>query len=227
MSTEATEPLTDPVVDPPIVEPNPDGGDPPIVEPKTAPDYTGKTIEELQALIIGKDNRLKDVTAESIKRKEKLREIAATQEEADKTSLIEQNKYKELYDKELLKNQELTPIIEGLNTFKDEVTKREEAKVSELETKLAANEREEYEMLKDSLPVAKKIQYLENKLSNRNGINIASTRGNNGTSVTDFPKNNKELFALGAEKMKELKQQNPEKYLEVMAIEPGREPKAN
>ncbi len=222
MSTEATE-QTQENTEESVNEESQQGQETTTQETKIVPDYTGKTIEELQALIIGKDNRLKDVTAESIKRKEKLREIATNQEEADKTSLIEQNKYKELYDKELLKNQELTPIIEGLNTFKDEVTKREEAKVSELETKLAANEREEYEMLKDSLPVAKKIQYLENKLSNRNGINIASTRGNNGTSVTDFPKNNKELFELGPEKMKELKQSNPEKYLEVMAIDPGRE----
>ena len=223
MAEPVKEPSQDPVVEPPIVEPNPDGGDPPIVEPVKAPDYTGKTIEELQALIVGKDNRLKDVTAESIKRKEKLREIATNQDDADKKSLEEQNKYKELWEKSMAEVNDLKPQIEQLNTFKDDVTKREEAKVSELETKLTADEQKEYGLLKETLPVATKIQYLENKLSNRNGINIASTRGNNGTSVTDFPKNNKELFALGTDKMKELKQLNLEKYNEIIAIHPGQE----
>lgn len=57
------------------------------------------TVEELQASISKLENNLKEVTKESIQRKERIREMEAVQKNTEEARLKEQNEFKSLYEK--------------------------------------------------------------------------------------------------------------------------------
>ena len=94
-----------------------------------------------------------------------------------------------------------------------------EAEAESLEGKLTETDATEYDLIKDSLDISKKLKYLKIKTNKQvTPINIDSTKsnaplGSNGT----FPTTIAELNALPSSKVREFKEKRPNDYMKVMA----------
>ena len=169
--------------------------------------------EDLLKILARSEDRLHEVNNESKNRKLKLREMESAQEEASKQALLEQNKYKELYDKEV----ESKKDYEALKTQVDAYNEQMRTEIMELEKKVPENVRKELEILGD-MTDAKKLAWLKFKLESQTGIvHDTSRSASQSGSLSSRPENRRDFFALPQEEKSIFRDKFPTEYKKALA----------
>ncbi len=201
------------MVNPPAKPENPSNPEP-SKQPTPAPvedrfkDYSK---EELLKVLLDKDSQLKETVTESMKRKQKIRDMESATNDAEQTRLQEQGKIQEAFDL----HKEKTKEFDTLKSYYEKDVATKEAKVQELESKISGDLAAEYGLIKDSLPVETKLEYLTKKLNTGADIRIDSTKGGGGTS-SGSPKTFKELTTMSVEDQRRIKKDQPNLYADLL-----------
>ena len=199
----------EPAVSSPAVEAAPSE----TVKEPIVSEYAGLSAEELVKKLSHRDELIKNVNTEAKEKRLQIEKMQKEQTAAEQAKLEESNQFKEALEN--LKSQ--TGDYEELKAFKAGFIERTEKEVIEMQSQLNATEQEEYKLIEGSLPIEKKLAYLQNKLKHRGNVLIDSTKGVGGGSMLEVPKNRNALMAKGLDWVKQFKIKNPQKYAEILA----------
>lgn len=114
---------------------------------KLAEPETKKDVQTDKEMSDDKEKRIQELSAEAKKWRLKVREYEKTLEEQQKTTLIEQGKYKELYDQQINEVSKLREMIETISQEKENLS----TKYQEYESIIAGIKKKETEKVKELL----------------------------------------------------------------------------
>ena len=176
-------------------------------------EYTNLSAEELIKKLSHRDELIKNVNSEAKEKRLQIEKMQKDQTAAEQLKLEESNQFKEALEKYKID----TADYDELKTFKAGFIVRTEKEVVDLQSQLNNTEQEEYKLIEESLPIEKKLIYLQNKLKHRGNVLIDSTKGVGGGSSFEVPKNRDELMNKGVDFVKKFKLSNPTKYKEILS----------